>query len=182
MKLNARQLRSLSEKGISESIERQPLYFIVDNLYDTYNIGGLFRLGDALNIAELLICGNSETPPNHKIEKASIGTYKVVPWRYYKTTTQAIKALRSQVPDIKIVAIEQDKKAVPYTEFTFTTPLAFIAGHETHGITPEVLKEADAIVTIPMHGINISLNVIVATGIVAYHAVASLDIYHKKGL
>ena|SRR3989344_1242237 len=183
-KLNAKQLRALRDEGIADKIDRRPLYFILDNIYDTYNIGGLFRLADALAVSKLYICGKSDTPPNHKIQKASIGTYKVVPWEYHQKTTQTISNLKSQIPapnkpqrmsgevgsNLQIVAIEQDKKAIPYTEFTYTTPLAFVVGHETDGVSKEVLNMCDAIVDIPMHGINTSLNVIVATAIVAYYA------------
>src|SRR3990172_10252116 len=99
-KLNAKQLRALRDEGIADKIDRRPLYFILDNVYDTYNIGGLFRLADALNISKLYICGDSETPPNHKIKKASIGTYKIVPWEYKKTTKEAIVALRDGLNNI----------------------------------------------------------------------------------
>ncbi|OGK13971.1 hypothetical protein A3H80_00965 [Candidatus Roizmanbacteria bacterium RIFCSPLOWO2_02_FULL_37_19] len=169
-KLNAKQLRALRDEGIADKIDRRPLYFILDNIYDTYNIGGLFRLADALAVSKLYICGKSDTPPNHKIQKASIGTYKVVPWEYHKKTTVLLSNLKFQISNLQLVAIEQDKKAIPYTEFTYTTPLAFVVGHETDGVSKEVLNMCDAIVDIPMHGINTSLNVIVATAIVAYYA------------
>jgi len=106
MKLNARQLREADEKTIAEkarSLKRQEIYFILENIYDTYNIGGLFRLADALAIEKIYICGESEIPPNHKIRKASIGTYKVVPWEYYKTAAEVISNLKSQTskPQLK---------------------------------------------------------------------------------
>ena len=98
MKLNAKELRTVDEKDISDklkSIKRRPIYFILENIYDTYNIGGLFRLADALSIEKMYICGQSEIPPNSKIKKASIGTYKVVPWEYCKTAADAIKKLKT---------------------------------------------------------------------------------------
>ena len=72
MKLNARELRDLDEDTPIDTTDkgpRNPIYFILDDIYDTYNIGGLFRLADALHIAKIYICGSSETPPNHKIKK-----------------------------------------------------------------------------------------------------------------
>jgi hypothetical protein len=101
MKLNARELRDLPEDQEIPEITRRPIYFILDNVLDTYNIGGLFRLADALAISKIYICGESEIPPNHKIKKASIGTYKIVPWEYCKTATQAIEQLRkAYVPSV----------------------------------------------------------------------------------
>ena len=170
--MNAKELRDLPEARSKKDrvLKRSGLYLVLDNVYDTYNIGGLFRLADALAMKELLICGNSETPPNHRIKKASIGTYKVVPWKYHETTLGAIEKLRRDVPDIQIVALELSDKSIPYNDFSYASPLALVVGHETDGIPEDVLKACDAVVDIPMLGYNISLNVIVSAAIVAYHA------------
>lgn len=175
MKLNARQLRDLGETPeLHSKTKRNPIYFILDSIYDTYNIGGLFRLADALHIEKIYICGESETPPNHKIKKASIGTYKIVPWEYVSTAVKAVESIKYQVSSIKVVAIEQHAKAVPYTNFNYTFPLALIVGNETTGVSPAALEASDAIVEIPMHGVNKSLNVIVSAAIVGYHVVSTL--------
>lgn len=198
-KLNAQQLRELGEKkviGEMKKIKRRPLYFILENIYDTYNIGGLFRLADALAIEKIYICGESEIPPNSRIKKASIGTYKVVPWEYKKTAKEAIDDLNpkskirnpkqiqnynfkfpNQSPvtsndsPISIIAVEQSVNSIPYTKANYSFPLALIFGNETSGITEETLRLADQIVEIPMFGINKSLNVIVSAAIVSYHIV-----------
>ena len=97
MKLNAKEIRDLDEETIITPKRRYPIYLILDNVYDTYNIGGLFRLGDALAISKLYICGESEIPPNIKIKRASIGTYKIVPWSYKKTAVEAIDEIKSEI-------------------------------------------------------------------------------------
>src|SRR3990167_6491181 len=94
MKLNAHQLRTLSEHDARQTIERRAFSLILDNVYDTYNIGGLFRLADALAMEKIYLCGMTDTPPNHKIKKASIGTYKIVPWEYAENTLEVIKKLK----------------------------------------------------------------------------------------
>jgi tRNA G18 (ribose-2'-O)-methylase SpoU len=178
MKLNAKELRDVKEEDIIDklkTIKRRPMYFILENIYDTYNIGGLFRLADALSIEKIYICGESEIPPNSKIKKASIGTYKVVPWEYCNSASEAIADLRSKIKDqkskIKIIAVEQAKKSISYTKADYSTPIALILGNETSGVTEETLKLADQIVEIPMWGINKSLNVIVSAAIVSYYAI-----------
>lgn len=178
IKLSARQLRDVEEAEVSEKIKnvrRHPIYFILENIYDTYNIGGLFRLADAIGVEKIYLCGQTEIPPNSRIKKASIGTYKVVPWEYKKTAREAIEELRKknteyriQNTECKIVAIEQSEKAIEYSKFDYRFPLALVVGNETSGILPETLDESDAIVEIPMWGINKSLNVIVSAAIVSY--------------
>ena len=99
MKMGAKELREVSEKELSSKlkhIKRRPIYFILENIYDTYNVGGLFRLADALAIKGIYIVGETETPPNTRIKKASIGTYKVVPWKYKKTTKEAVNELKKK--------------------------------------------------------------------------------------
>lgn len=175
MKMNSKQLRTLTE---NEAILRQaqdmrrPLYFIVENVYDTYNVGGLFRLADALNVARIYLCGETEIPPNHKILKASIGTYKIVPWEYKSSASEAVTELRRKylVSSIQIMAVEQAKGSIDYRRAKYSLPLALIVGNETSGVTEETLKLCDQIVEIPMLGVNTSLNVIVSAAIVGYQA------------
>jgi tRNA G18 (ribose-2'-O)-methylase SpoU len=196
MKLNAFQLRQLEEeraRGVIRKIKRNPIYFILEDIYDTYNIGGLFRLADALAVEKMYLVGETETPPNSRIKKASIGTYKVVPWEYKKTTKEAIESITYNVERVtykknyknkqdnkktfhvtrstlQVVAVEQHKNSIPYNKANYQFPLALIFGNESFGIKEETLKLAHQIVEIPMYGINKSLNVIVAASIVSYYA------------
>ena len=196
MRLNAFQLRQLEEeraRGVMREVKRNPIYFILEDIYDTYNIGGLFRLADALAVEKMYLVGETETPPNSRIKKASIGTYKVVPWEYKKTTKEAIESITCNVERVTyeknyknrqdnkktfhvprsmlhVVAVEQHKNSVPYNKANYQFPLALIFGNESFGIKEETLKLAHQIVEIPMYGINKSLNVIVAAAIVSYYA------------
>ncbi len=167
--LNADQLRKLENPENIAPIKRHPLYLILDDVWDTYNIGGIFRLADALAAEKIFICGQSEIPPNHKIAKASVGTYKIVPWEYRATAVEAIQKLRESEPLVKVLAIEQSDSSVPYTNYDYSLPLALVVGNETHGVAQETMQVCDATLEIPMHGINKSLNVIVSAAIVAFH-------------
>jgi len=184
IKLNAKELRDIeisSAKNHAVTVQRNPFFLILENVYDTYNIGGLFRLADALAVEKIYLCGQMETPPNGRIAKASIGTYKIVPWEYKTSAVEAIEELRKQKKEIKIIAIEQSKNAKKYSKVDYSLPVALIVGNETFGISEETLKAADEIVEIPMWGINKSLNVIVSAAIVAYHIMSdkktSCDVY-----
>lgn len=172
LKLKASELRtSEPSKEDLRKIKRRDIYFILDNILDTYNTGGIFRLADALGVKKIYLCGVTETPPNTRIKKASINTTEWVKWKYAETAVKAIKDLRSKVKNIQIIAIEQDKKSIPYTEIDYKLPIAFVVGNETEGMSKESLKACDKIAEIPMWGINTSLNVIISLSIVSYHAV-----------
>lgn len=172
MKLVARELRTSkpSKKDLAK-IKRRDIYFILDNILDTYNTGGIFRLADAVGVKKVYLCGLTETPPNSRIKKASINTTQWVNWEYQELTLNAIKNLKKEVPDIQIVAVEQSSKSIPYTEIDYKIPLALVVGNETTGVSEDVLKVCNYIAEIPMWGVNKSLNVIISLGIVVYKAV-----------
>lgn len=172
MKLNAKQLRSYSSLTVgSPQIARSEIYIVLDNVLDTYNIGSIFRLADAVAAKKIYLCGTTETPPNHRIKKASINTTEVVEWEYCETALEAVSRVKRKAKSVKIIAIEQNKKSVQYDKFNYTLPLCLIVGHETDGVSKEALNLADGIVEIPMFGINKSLNVMVSLGIVLYEVI-----------
>ncbi|MEK7154867.1 MAG: TrmH family RNA methyltransferase, partial [Patescibacteria group bacterium] len=118
MRLNAKQLRVTkpTEEELSK-IERKPIYIVLDNVLDTYNIGSIFRLADATAAKEIILCGGSETPPSSRIHKAAVGTEEWVPWRYVAKASEEIKRLRDE--GVKIIAVEQNERAVPISNFKF---------------------------------------------------------------
>lgn len=171
LKLKAKELRlSTPTEKDRKKIKRRQIYIICDNILDTYNIGAIFRLADAVAASDVYLCGKSETPPYHRIAKAAVGTEKWVPWKYFKKTEESIKRLRKDQPNIKIVAIEQGNESVDFNKASYVEPIAFVVGHETAGISPKVLKMCDETVEIPMYGVNISLNVMVSLAVVLYNA------------
>ncbi len=171
IKMNAKQLRSLENQQINPK-NKLPIFIILDNVLDTYNIGGIFRLADAVGAKRVYLCGKTETPPNPRIKKASINTTEIVEWEYAESAIKVINDLRMMNNNLQVVAIEQSSKAIQYDKFEYKLPLALVVGNESYGISKEVLDLVDGIVEIPMHGVNISLNVIVSLGIVVYHALS----------
>jgi len=172
IKLKAAELRTAepSAKDLTK-IKRREIYFILDNILDTYNTGGIFRLADALGVKKIYLCGVTETPPNTRIKKASINTTEWIKWKYKETAAEAIQELKNKNSKLKVIAIEQDKNSLPYTEIDYQLPIAFVVGNETDGMSKETLKACDQIAEIPMWGVNKSLNVIISLGIVTYYAV-----------
>lgn len=170
VKLAAKELRvSKPTEADIAKVKRRQIYIICDNILDTYNIGSIFRLADAVGASCVYLCGESETPPNIKIHRAAIGTDKWVPWQYFSTAKEAIESIKHQVSGIKVVAIEQSKKSKDFREIEYKEPIAFVVGHETSGVSKETLDACDEIVELPMYGINVSLNVMVSLAIILYH-------------
>ena len=99
-----------------------------------------------------------------------------------ETEQNALQELKTQNAKLKIIAIEQDKRSIPYTEANYEFPIALVVGHETDGVSKEVLDMADQIVEIPMWGVNTSLNVMASLGIVLFEAVKHLPSSQSSNL
>jgi len=179
--LNADQLRKGSTLLKLRGVKKNQIYIVLDNVLDTYNIGSIFRLADAVACKKIYLCGGTETPPNHRIKKASINTTEVVDWEYCETAKEAIANLTSEVKKmqlhlggerpLQVVAVEQADESIPYDKFEYKMPICLVVGHESDGVSKEVLDICDAIVELPMFGINKSLNVVVSLGIVLYQVI-----------
>lgn len=175
IKLVAAELRNTkpTKKDLAK-IKRRDIYFILDNVLDTYNVGGIFRLADAIGVKKIYLCGETETPPNPRIKKASINTTEWIAWQYLPSAKSAIDDLRLTIDDLTVVAVEQDDRSVPYDEIDYQLPLALVVGNETTGCSKETLEMCDAVAEIPMWGVNKSLNVIVSLSIVSFKVVGCL--------
>ena len=167
VKLNAQQLRkSKPNKKEIKKIERNPIFFVLDRIIDTYNTGSLFRLADAIAAEKMYLCGEMEYPPSSRIHKAAVGTEKWVPWEKRDSTLSVVKKLKKK--GVQIIVVEQDGRSVSYKNIKPNLPVAIVVGNETGGIEKEVLNEADIIVELPMFGINKSFNVWGSAAVISY--------------
>ena len=174
LKLDAKALRKRKPtKEEVRGIKRNPIYLVLDNVLDTYNIGSIFRLADAVAAEKVILCGETLTPPNSRIKKASINTWGWVEWSYAPSAIEAIAQVKSQKSKVKIIAVEQDRRSKPFYQTHYEFPVAIVVGNETHGVSKEVLDMADMIVELPMWGVNKSLNVMVSCGIILYEIMKS---------
>lgn len=169
-------------------------YVICDNIRSLENVGSIFRTSDALGVSKIFLCGISGKPPtwgfpartgvsvfaensrvptqgnlatlHPKISKTALGAEENIPFVYYGQISKLIDRLKKD--KVQIVALEQDKKAVPYDRFKPKFPLALIVGNEVKGVSKKILKKVDKIIFLPMSGQKESLNVSVAFGIAGY--------------
>jgi tRNA G18 (ribose-2'-O)-methylase SpoU len=149
-----------------QAIKRTPIVFVLDEILDTFNIGSLFRLADAVAIEKLYLCGNMEFPPSSRIHKAAVGTEGWVPWEKADSALEVVTRLKSL--GYYTLAVEQDSRSISYKDLDCPFPVALILGHETKGVSPEVMSVVDGIVEIPMLGINTSFNVWGTAAVISY--------------
>lgn len=150
---------------------------ILDNIRSLHNVGSIFRTADGAGVEKLYLCGITPGPLNRfkevvpEIAKTALGAETAVAWEKAEDTLAVVKRLKKE--GYKVVALEQDKRSVPYYSLSaIHYPLdrvALVLGAEVDGLTKEILDACDAIIEIPMRGKKESLNVSVAFGVVVFH-------------
>lgn len=178
-KLGAKDLRKTSPTPETfKTIKRNPIYLVLDRVIDTYNIGSLFRLSDAVAAEKIYICGDTEYPPSSRIHKAAVGTEEWVPWEKADSTIEVVKKLKSE--GVQIICTEQDPRAISNSQLTIDRvhfPVAIVVGNETDGISKKVLGLSDIIIELPMFGVNKSFNVWGSAAVVAYKVLESIKLH-----
>lgn len=154
---------------------RLPIYAILENIRSAYNVGSMFRTGDALHLGRLYLCGYSAFPPHKMITKTALGAEHTMPWEQHADA--AARARRLQDQGMQIVALEQTTDAVDFWEAPVRFPACFVVGNEVTGVSDELVALADLCLALPMAGIKQSLNVATAFGVLGYE----LARRHKMG-
>lgn len=164
-----------------KSLDRFPIYFILDNVRSLENVGLIFRLADALRIKKLFLAGITGYPPMgtndprpsniqehayNQIAKTGIKLVPFVDWAYVENITDVINRMKSE--GIQIVAVEQTHGAKDFRAVDYQFPVALIFGHEREGVGDQVLNLADEIIDIPMYGLGNSLNIATSVAVVGY--------------
>jgi 23S rRNA (guanosine2251-2'-O)-methyltransferase len=148
------------------------IYVIIDNIRSAYNVGSIFRTADGVGCCEIFVCGISPKPDHIKVQKTALDATESVPWKYFKSTSDAIDYVKEK--GVPVWSVELDPKAVNYTEVKFPDEVAIIFGHETEGISRYTLQKSDKIISIPMLGAKNSLNVATCAGIILYEAIRNV--------
>ena len=148
------------------STKKQNIYLIVENVRSLFNVGSFFRCADVFGISKIYLCGYTGTPPRKEISKVALGAEEIIDWEHKRSALRLVKRL--QQSGVLVVALETGAKAVRLDDFKPRYPLAVVVGNEVEGVSAEILKAVDKIVTIPMVGKKESLNVSVAAGVAMY--------------
>ncbi len=160
----------LGRKSVNEykEADKSPIIVVLDNVRSMNNIGSVFRTADAFLVKAIYLCGITAKPPHKDIQKTALGATESVPWKYYNTTTEAIKELKND--GYKIISVEQAEGAIPLGDFIVKEgrKYAVIFGHEVRGVAQEVVNLSDYCIEIPQFGTKHSFNISVSAGIVLW--------------
>ena len=120
-KLRTIEMNRLSIEEFKEA-NKLPLVVVLDDVRSLYNVGSVFRSGDAFRITAVYLCGITATPPNAEIHKTALGGEDSVDWKYFEHTEDAIKALHSQGYYVYCVEQVEGSTKLQNLQSTLDTP------------------------------------------------------------
>jgi 23S rRNA (guanosine2251-2'-O)-methyltransferase len=157
------------QEAISYVVEQGqvPLFVLLDGVTDIRNIGAIARSALCCGAQGLILPTSHAASLTEDAIKTSAGALRNILLCRIPSVAQAIDVLR--LNGIQILGTQM-KGSIPVYECNMTIPIAIVMGAEDTGISKDVLKRADYLISIPMSASFDSLNVSVATGMILYEA------------
>jgi 23S rRNA (guanosine2251-2'-O)-methyltransferase len=147
---------------------KSPFLIIVDSITDVRNFGAIVRTAECAGVHAVVFPAKGSARIGSDAVKTSAGALHHMPICKVGSLKTTIKYLQDS--GIKVIAATERSVKV-YTQLNLKPPIAIVLGSEDFGVSPEVLKVADELVSIPITGKVESLNVSVAAGIIMYEVV-----------
>ena len=163
-------MKRLSVEEFREA-KKTPLVVVLDDVRSMYNVGSVFRTGDAFRIEALYLCGISATPPAAEIHKTALGAEDSVEWQHFDSALEAVKRLKEN--GYVVLAVEQCEGSTKLHEFIpeQDKKYAVVLGNEVKGVHQDVIDACDGCLEIVQLGTKHSMNVSVTAGIIMYRFV-----------
>ena len=147
---------------------KDPFIVILDGVTDVRNSGAIARTCECAGVDAIIMPMRGGAAANADAVKTSAGALHIIPVCRENSLHNTVSYL--QKCGVKVVAASE-KASHLYSQADYSGPLAIVMGAEDVGISPDILRIVDDMVSIPICGQISSLNVSVATGIIVYEAV-----------
>ncbi|HGI2769539.1 TPA: 23S rRNA (guanosine(2251)-2'-O)-methyltransferase RlmB [Streptococcus agalactiae] len=154
----------LSEIMTKAENEENPLILILDGLTDPHNLGSILRTADATNVTGIIIPKHRSVGVTPVVSKTSTGAVEHVPIARVTNLSQTLDTLK----DKEFWIFGTDMNGTPSHKWNTKGKLALVIGNEGKGISHNIKKQVDEMITIPMNGYVQSLNASVAAAILMY--------------
>lgn len=145
-----------------------PFIVVLDGITDVRNFGAIARTCECAGVDAIVIPDHGSVSVGGDAVKTSAGALLTLPVCREHSILHAVRYLKNS--GFKVVAVSE-KADINYTMASYTEPTALVMGAEDIGINPDVIRECDTFVSIPMFGNIGSLNVSVAAGVLIYEVV-----------
>lgn len=140
---------------------------ILDHLEDPHNFGAIARSALFLGFDGMIIPKNRSVMVNDTVYKSSAGAIEQMKVAQVTNLSQAVEQLKKM--GIWIYAAHMQGDDVKKSNLSGN--IAVIIGNEGKGVSQNLIKHADGLISIPSHSSFDSLNASVAASIIMYEVV-----------
>ena len=144
--------------------EDNPLILILDGLTDLHNFGSILRTAYATKVAGIIIPKYRAVGVTPVVAKTSTGAVEHVPIARVTNLSPTLDKLK----EVGFWIFGTDMNGTPSHKWNTAGKLALIIGNEGKGISKNIKKQVDEMITIPMDGHVQILNASVAAAILLY--------------
>lgn len=144
--------------------EANPLILILDGLTDPHNLGSILRTADATNVCGVIIPKHRSVCVTPVVSKTSTGAVEHIPIARVTNLSQTLDKLKAR----GFWIFGTDMNGTPSDCWNTNGKLVLVIGNEGKGISTNIKKQVDEMITIPMNGHVQSLNASVAAAILMY--------------
>lgn len=148
----------------AEERGEDPLILILDSIEDPHNLGAVIRTAEAAGVHGIIIPKNRSVMLSETVAKTAAGALENVLISRVTNLSQIIDKLKER--NVWVYGTDLSGQSIYKGKITGAT--AIVLGNESKGVSPNILKKCDVIITIPMIGQVNSLNVSVATGVILF--------------
>lgn len=150
--------------------EDNPLILILDGLTDPHNLGSILRTADATGVCGVIIPKHRAVGVTPVVAKTSTGAVEHIPIARVTNLSQTLDILK----EAGFWIFGTDMNGTSSHQWNTAGKLALIIGNEGKGISQNIKKQVDEMITIPMTGHVQSLNASVAAAVLMY------EVFRKK--
>lgn len=156
-------------RGPGEMCESSPLVVVLATVQDPGNVGTILRSAEAFGATGAVAARGTADPWSPKALRASAGSALRLP--LLRGIAIPVLLAQLKIARVEIYAATSASEARgTVAEPDLRVPAAIFVGNESNGLPPEVIRAANAVITIPMAATVESLNAGVAASLVLYEA------------
>ncbi|MFO7820123.1 MAG: RNA methyltransferase [Halanaerobacter sp.] len=148
--------------------KEKELILIIDQIQDPGNLGTIIRTADAAGFDGLITTKGTVSLYNQKTIRATMGSF----FRTPIAKVNDLDILENKIKESYFNLVVADTAGESYHfEIDYLPASAIVVGNEAHGPRQELIDMAEQLIKIPLLGGAESLNVAMATSVIAYEAV-----------
>lgn len=141
-----------------------PFLFLLDGIEDPHNLGAIIRTANLAGAHGVIIPKRRAAGLTAAVARASAGALNYTPVAKVTNLTRTMEELKKE----GLWFVCADMGGTPMYDLDLKGPIGLVMGNEGAGVSRLVMETCDLMAAIPMRGDIDSLNVSVATGILAF--------------